>query len=103
MAKKRSRKGRRNHSTIIPIAVVAGLIPLALTAKRGWDNEGIVGAGKETLFAMSGYHYDTRQYHLDYMKNGLFPILGGVMVHWLASKLGVNRALGRARIPLLRI
>jgi len=38
-----------------------------------------------------------------YLGKGLAPILIGFAVHWLASKLGVNRMLGAAKVPILRI
>ena len=31
------------------------------------------------------------------------PIGAGFLIHWVASKLGVNKVLGRAKVPILRI
>lgn len=31
------------------------------------------------------------------------PLFLGFVIHWLASKIGINRLLGRAKIPLVRI
>ena len=44
-----------------------------------------------------GYTFD--------LSKGLYTkmMLGGLAVHWLAGKLGLNRALGRAKIPLIRV
>jgi hypothetical protein len=38
-----------------------------------------------------------------HLASGLFPLLGGIAVHKLASKMGVNRAIAQAGIPILRV
>jgi len=35
--------------------------------------------------------------------NAIKMLLIGFLVHWVAGKLGVNRALGRAKVPVARI
>jgi len=37
------------------------------------------------------------------LAHGFGPLLGGFLIHKVASKLGVNRELGRAGVPILRI
>ena len=46
----------------------------------------------------------SRGYTLDLSK-GLYTkmMLAGLAVHWAIGKLGINRALGRAKIPYVRI
>jgi hypothetical protein len=52
---------------------------------------------------LTGYEPRNKSFNLMYMKDGTLPIVGGLVVHKLASKLGVNRMLSQAGVPLLRI
>ncbi|GAI32548.1 unnamed protein product, partial [marine sediment metagenome] len=54
--------------------------------------------------SLTGYNYETHSWHPTDMRYGLLPILLGMGVHKIVgSKLGVNRALGRAKVPFIRI
>lgn len=108
MAKKK--KIRRRPKTTLPVAVLVGTMPLVGSVIRGAKNgyydpndNPIRAAGKEALFALTGYDTDQSGWHPEFMKNGTFPLLAGILVHKLAGGLGINRALGRARVPYLRI
>lgn len=98
----------------IPLAVVAGFLPGisdAFFAHRKFndgsgdsvvdvlvgDYTGIQTAGARAKYAQ-GKSWST--WRLGY---GLYPLLGGLALHTLASKLGINRLLARARIPYVRI
>jgi len=83
--------------------MVAGLMPLGGSAVRGFKNEGLTGVGKETTYALTGYHIDSQTFNPSFMWNGTYPLLVGWAVHKIAGVLGVNRALGAARIPFIRI
>jgi len=88
----------------VPVAVVAGLTPLAASAIRGWQNETFRGMGKEVLYALTGVDIDNDpHFNPSFMINGTIPLLGGILVHKLAGKLGVNRAIASTGIPYLRI
>jgi len=103
MANKGKKTHRRRQATI-PVAVVAGFGPLVASGIRGWRNETFRGASKEMLFALTGVDIDNEpHFNPGFMVNGTIPILGGILVHKVASKLGVNRALGRMGLPYLRI
>jgi len=99
----KSKQRRRKPQMTIPVAVMAGMMPLAASAVRGWQNETFRGLGKEVLFALTGFDTDQPGWHPEFMKNGTYPLVAGIVVHKLAGRLGINRMLGRARIPLLRI
>jgi len=88
----------------VPIAVVAGMAPLAASAVRGWQNETFRGAGKEVLFALTGVDIDNSpHFNPSFMINGTIPLVMGVVAHKVASKVGVNRLLGQMGIPFIRI
>ena len=98
---KRGGGGRAKFN--IPLAVVAGFIPLGVSLWNAKDGGGT--AIMDTLSKrMTGYSPSTAKWNPADMKCGTFSILGGFLVHWLVgSKLGVNRMLARSGVPLIRI
>ena len=94
---------RRRSQTTMPIAVVgglaAGLITPAQFAMAGDFNS----AGRLLVSSYTGYDMGTGQFNMANLRMGLAPLLVGFLVHTAASKLGINRALGRARIPFVRV
>jgi len=57
----------------------------------------------ELSAAWTGYNPTTGVWDPSTLQRGLLPALVGLIVHLAASKIGANRALGRARVPLVRI
>jgi len=98
---KRKRVHRR-AKTKIPVAVVAGFIPLAAKALSDVQMYGLPGL-QNTVTAVVPYNPVTRQFTTANLSQGLFPILIGFAVHKIASVMGINRALASAKVPLLRI
>jgi hypothetical protein len=94
---------RADSKTTIPLAVVAGFVPLAVDVVKAFQSDGIDGAGRKLCSQTTGYDPADHQWRFEGMMQGLGPIILGFGVHKLASMLGINRALGRAKIPLLRI
>lgn len=94
------RMGKR--STTIPLAVVGGVfgapaVRAGISKIFKGDLKGAMGeAGRIAGATSSGFNAKVA------MEN-IMPILVGIGIHKVASKLGVNRALGRAKIPLIRI
>jgi len=101
----KSKRRYRKPKTTIPVAVVVGGFPLIASVIRGWRNETFRGAGKEALFALTGVDIDnTPHFQPGFMVNGTIPLVAGVLIHkFIGGSMGVNRALGRAHVPLLRI
>lgn len=109
-AKRRSRIRRiysrvksRAQKMTIPVSIVAGLMPgfsavITSTASGGWQ-----AAGRTAGLIYTGYDYTTNKWSLRNMQLGLMPLFFGVMVHKVAGLLGVNRAIARTGIPLIRI
>lgn len=84
----------------IPLAVVAGFIPLGAGM---WSRKADpANLGKYVLGSLTGY-VPGAGFNTQYMTEGALPILAGFTAHWLAGRLGINRMLGRARVPLIRI
>jgi hypothetical protein len=96
-------KRRRRKGFTLPLAVVAGFAPLTIGFINDVKSYGMTGAGAGLSARLTGYNPQVKTWSLWTMKEGLFPIVGGILVHKVAGKLGVNRALGRSGLPWIRI
>lgn len=99
MAKKKQRK---RAGFTIPIAVVAGAGAQALpviekAAKGDWG-----GVVDKLLYQYGCYNKTKGAFDLKLVGN-YAPLIVGLIIHVIASKLGLNRILGRAKIPYFRI
>lgn len=93
------RKHFRKKMTI-PLGVVAGFVPLGVGI---WNRKSQPGQiAPYVLGSLTGY-VPGQGFSTQYMAEGAIPIAAGFITHYLASRLGINRALGRAGIPLIRI
>lgn len=111
MAKARAR--RRATTPTVPLAIAAGFLPLlsaGLTGYKGGSvhmdvasTPGIMGAMKQVGFRLSGYSPDTNRFYPGELLKGVGPIFLGWGLHMAASRFGVNRAIARAGIPIVRI
>lgn len=117
---KRKKKNRTRNMTI-PLAptlgLAAGLSPslFGFQGSQGpirgaiwhFQNRGPAEGLKEFVrcgsMTMLGYDPAGFEPFGKYLGLGILPIVMGIVVHALASKLGVNRYLGRAGVPLIRI
>lgn len=96
-----SRRPRAKAKMTIPLAVVAGFVP---TVVGVWNRRSSGQAVADYLQSgFTGITPGTGQFNLANLRAGLMPIAAGFMVHKIAGMLGINRAIARARIPLIRI
>jgi len=92
---------RARAKMTIPLAVVAGFVPAAVGV---WSRRSSGQAVADYLQAgFTGITPGTGQFAIANLRSGLLPVIAGFGVHLVASRLGINRAIARARIPLLRI
>ena len=98
-------KVHRKKSFTLPIAVVAGFVPPAIDLLDTWrgTSEGPKAVAIEACRIFTGLDYWSMQWQPTRLKWGLFPVVGGVLVHKLANKLGVNRLLAQAGVPVIRV
>lgn len=104
MAKKK--KNRKQRSFTIPMAVVGGVVAgVSPAIQKGLEGDwvGIMDKLAYGFAGVSGVNVGQPKLDLKGLKTGLLPVIIGAMVHIVASKLGINRALGRSRIPVIRI
>jgi hypothetical protein len=101
----KARKHKRAGMTI-PLAVVAGFAPLAMgelgAVKRALSGDTACAAQQAVIYA-TGYNTDTKAFHWPTFVGSYGPILAGMVVHKLAGRLGVNRAIAKAGVPFIRI
>jgi hypothetical protein len=94
---------RRARSFTIPIAPVAGLAAgMAEPAQKmiaGDFNGGLQAISRN----YTGYDPATAKFNIAYLSKGALPLLTGLVVHKAASVLGINRMLGQAKVPIIRI
>ena len=103
MAKIKSPK-KKNGGFTIPLAVVAGFtVPLGRLwyDYKGTKNLDITTRQLGQFF--TGYDWTTGKFNFELLKFGTMPVLAGFAVHMLASKMGINRLLGSAGIPIIRL
>ncbi|KKM23371.1 hypothetical protein LCGC14_1615910 [marine sediment metagenome] len=98
-----NKKKRRRPRVTFPIAVVAGFIPGAARTLDAFQSTGWRGGTQVMGQAYLGYDWLTGQWHPGTMWYGTAPLVLGIIVHRVAGLLGINRALGQARIPFFRI
>jgi hypothetical protein len=101
MAKKT--KHRRKKSFTIPIAVVAGLAPGLTSAWNALNTGGPQGLSVNLQRNYLGYDPVSRRFWSPLMAGGTYPLMFGLVGHFLASKLGFNRMLASAGVPIIRI
>jgi hypothetical protein len=102
-ARRVSRSKRR-----IPLAVIAGFAPLTMNFIADAKSHGITDAAQAASFNLTGYgsipwQGGAPRFSLSQMKYGGMPILAGFGVHWIASKIGLNRAIAKSGIPFISI
>lgn len=107
------RKKEVKHYTrkpTISIAVIGGLMPTITAGINGFTkwtdsnggNPGLQSAMERVAQSLTGYNAWDKKWHPS-QATGIPPLLGGIAVHYLAQKSGVNRMIARAGIPFLRI
>jgi hypothetical protein len=97
----RNKKHRGGKRMTLPLAVVAGF---AVPVVTSWQAQSTIdGKMKEFLWRVTGYNANTKHWETEGLKQGALPIFAGFAAHYLASRLGINRALARAGIPFVRI
>lgn len=101
MAKKKKRK-RKFTIPLAPVAAVAVVVAKPIQMAIDGDIE---GAAAELGARIVGYNYQSGEFDLMYAaKNAWLPLIAGGLVHKIVGgSLGVNRMLGQAGVPIIRI
>ena len=106
---KRKNKNRKGKPFTIPVALVAGCTaPFVMSSATG---PSILQSVIDGDFEQAGQSFYERftginpngVFNLTNLINNYKPIIAGIGIHYAASKLGVNKRIAAAGIPLFRI
>jgi hypothetical protein len=95
---------RSKAGMTVPIAVLAGFAPLAIDCLEMVNRYGIKEVPHALAYNLAGINtWEGNKFDIRLLAKGWAPIIGGLVVHKLASKMGFNRMLAQAGVPFLRI
>ncbi len=103
MARRKGVAKRRSGGFKLPIAIVAGFMPGLTNLNSAYQAGGWNLMSDTASRQYIGFSPSTGRWNFDQFRHGTFPIILGVAVHKLAGFIGVNRALGRMGIPIIRL
>lgn len=101
----RKKTRRRKSGFTVPIAVAAPIAMIGARAIKEASEHGVSDGMNVLTKGLIGYQSDPNYpaWKLGRMKEGMLPILIGAVVHKVAGKVGINRALAQAGIPFVRV
>lgn len=100
----RPRARRRSKAGFtVPMAVLGGFAPTIAFAVDGYRVGGFENAFRRIAQRMTGYDSTANVFIWKELMAGIGPIMAGYLVHKAAGRLGINRALSRAGVPIFRI
>lgn len=104
MAKNKVAKRRRSNGGFkFPIAVAAGFAPGVIKVYEH-SKEGVSAAVREAGRIYLGLDFWEGKWDWRWMMFGTMPILLGALVHkYAGNRLGINRALAKSGIPIIRL
>lgn len=103
MARKTKRRSRGKKKTTVSLAMALPMLGVGSQFVSHWQNRSFDHATKWATAALTGYDPYAQKWQAKNMKGGTYPIAVGAMVHKVANKLGINRALSQAGVPWLRM
>ena len=97
----KSKAVARRKGFTIPLATVAGFVPLGVHALQDYRTGGWASLGDGLSRRLTGFGTEGSGgiWEPKYLAQGLLPILGGAAVHKIASRLGINRLLAQTGLP----
>lgn len=97
-------KHHRKAGMTIPLAVVGGLVPMGVDIVQAYKIGGVEAALGHVSLCTTGYDPSDGKMKLGFAMQKLYgPLFLGMMVHKVAGRLGVNRMLSQAGVPLVRV
>lgn len=101
-----TRKRSRSRTKFsIPLALCAGVavpvIDIVTHIKNGPNGPNGYMDVMQRLFTGSSPAYPG--FSTFWFKWSYYPIIAGFLAHWIAGKTGINRAIARSGVPLIRI
>lgn len=94
------RMGHKKKFTL-PIAIVAGFMPAVVGVYNRRSSATEMGNFLQAGF--TGITPGTGKFNFANLRTGAIPLVAGFVAHMIASKVGLNRVIARAGIPVIRI
>lgn len=101
-----ARRTQRKHKKQFTIALgpVLGLMPFVFDFISKAKQYGIQDAALHAPSRFIPYDFKDKKFTTANLDKGLYPLLGGIALHKIVGqKLGVNRMLAQAGIPVIRL
>ncbi|GAH90812.1 unnamed protein product [marine sediment metagenome] len=100
----RRRNRRRKRGLTFPLSIAVPMLSTGAQVIEFGKHHGYrEGLRELILYFGVDLRTGTPAFTTHYLRYGAYPLLGGILIHNVANKLGVNRALARAGIPFIRI
>lgn len=99
---RKKRRGKRKMT--VPIAPIAGLVPMVARSAVALMNGDIGEAQRSFLYDTIGVD-EAGMFHLDKAIANVTPLVAGLLIHKFVggAPLNFNRILARAGVPFIRI
>lgn len=95
---------RHSRAPTLPLAAMAGFVPAATYAYLDYKAGGPQLMASGLCARLTGFNPADNRFHTELLWQGIIPIGLGILAHkYIGNKLGVNRALANAGVPLLRL
>lgn len=103
MAARTKSRRRSKRKFTLPMAPIIGFIPYVQEVRRVWKYGGMRDVAKIAPKVV-GWDGFTNSWHIKYIGHvGGWAIVAGFLAHIMANRLGVNRMIANAGIPIIRI
>lgn len=99
----RKKKSYRRKKTVPLAPLLGATMPLLDAGLYAYKTHGIERVPAALLSKITGYDIVNQDFSMQRLLSFLTPFLIGVAVHKIAGFTGLNRILGRAGVPIIRI
>lgn len=104
MAKDKDKKKHRRKQFTLPVAAIAGFAPIAIHTYQGFKAGGLAGGLNDLSAYTTGYVPVDNKWKAAHLVEGMTPVIVGGLVHkYIGGRLGVNRMLASAGVPVIRL
>jgi hypothetical protein len=96
--RRRSYSRSRSGGMKVPLAAIVGLLPaVQFASEPAFDTSVRLN---RILASFVGYSPSEHKWTTYYLPRGLYPFLAGLLIHGIADRFGVNRAISRWNLPV---
>lgn len=98
-------KNRRRHSSGFVLPPLLPIMGMSVPVIASYQVQKQTGGGISDFVSamtvkLTGFSTADHKFHFNELRGGAVPIIAGFAGHWLAGRIGINRMLGRYKIPI---